>query len=118
MCFAPSVCSKHLTGVGHQEAPARVCVLTGDKHGVLHQLPFDSLPIHSRGHNAELVDVLRVHEYQYVQHLQDTAKAATVSEEGLVRFDTDTVMSAQSWAAALAQSPFLSWLRPELCARR
>ena len=49
---------------------------------------------------AKIVDILRVHEYRYIKHLQDSCKSVD-PELNLGRYDRDSSISGESWNAAM-----------------
>ncbi|MGE4373643.1 MAG: histone deacetylase family protein [Xanthobacter sp.] len=82
---------KHLTPEGHPERPDRLRVL--DR--ILEQEKF-SLLARDLAPMGEREDIIRVHPADFVD-----AMGAATPAEGIVRIDSDTIMSPGSWNAAL-----------------
>lgn len=70
----PPFCLEHLAP-GHQENSDRLLVLCGP-HGVLHRPQFENLKwAQGEVKPAVIADILRVHDYEYVKHLQSLCDA-------------------------------------------
>jgi acetoin utilization deacetylase AcuC-like enzyme len=74
-------------------------VLCDEERGVFRQTRFAPYLEFQKAPRAALGDVLRVHEWAYVNHVIAAAKALPASE--LRELDGDTTISAGSWEAAL-----------------
>ena len=107
LVFFPPECTTHGSRtLGHQESPARLDVLCGER-GVLRELEEEGVVVFEDGEtrwDVEISDVLRVHDWAYVKHVsqfyencRSRGKAAT---EGVYYLDSDTVLSGGSWTAA------------------
>lgn len=85
------VCIEHDTGLGHPERPDRMRAV---EKVLSHEL-FDSL-IREEAPLATVEDIELAHPHDYVEAIREAAPAS-----GLVHLDSDTVMSPESWEAAL-----------------
>lgn len=50
---------------------------------------------------AKLADILRVHDYRYIKNVMQKCKMLQESEDVLAKYDRDSMLSADSWQAAL-----------------
>jgi hypothetical protein len=92
--------------------PARTSRLPADAHafsvassyagsGILHSAEFSSLQWQSRANDARLGDVLRVHDWPYVQKLMTRCTAIPDSPSTIGQLDGDTAVSHRTFNAAL-----------------
>lgn len=81
--------------------PQRAELAPGADLGILHGAEFQGLQWDINSQRAALGDVLRVHEWSYVDLLQK-ASASCTGESKFGALDSDTIISAGSFRAALA----------------
>ncbi|KAJ1446745.1 hypothetical protein M885DRAFT_472444 [Pelagophyceae sp. CCMP2097] len=115
-------CFDHDTGESHQENARRLDVLVGPDRGVLRNLA--EVDVEECAAKAALADVLRVHDHDYVAHLQASCAAAARTAGGelpggpyaaaghlaqashkggrRMHLDSDTRLSPASFDAALS----------------
>ncbi|RME99134.1 MAG: histone deacetylase family protein [Alphaproteobacteria bacterium] len=85
------VCIEHDTGPGHPERPDRLRAIGR----VMEHEIFDDL-VRAQAPLADIEDIALAHPGSYIDAIREA-----VPEEGLVRVDSDTVLSPKSWDAAL-----------------
>jgi len=78
-------------------------VLTNTFNGSLRQEEFRVVKLVEELQPAKLGEIFRVHDYNYLMKVIETAKAVEehFGDGKIVRFDRDTVLSAQTWKASL-----------------
>ncbi|CAM9429001.1 unnamed protein product, partial [Chrysoparadoxa australica] len=79
----------------------RLKVIYGEGCGVLRSKEFEDLEWNSEPNRAQLADVLRVHEYSYVEHLQKLCRSIEDTPFSLKHLDGDTAVSHSSFEAAM-----------------
>jgi acetoin utilization deacetylase AcuC-like enzyme len=85
------ICLAHDMGAGHPERPDRLRAV----HRALADPRFDPL-VREQAPIAELAALQRAHPTDYLEALQEAVPA-----QGLVRLDSDTLLSPHSWDAVL-----------------
>lgn len=102
--ICPHSCFLHNTGKCHQECITRLEVLCG-LNGVLRRPEFHN--VHWIEGNdvppAELSDILRVHDVDYIMHLQEKANEARMKNESIY-LDADTIISPYSYESSVNAS--------------
>ena len=71
------------------------------EQGILRSAEFTALQWEEECTAAPLADVLRVHDWNYIKHLQAKCNAIPAQEAAIGRLDMDTAISHASFAAAL-----------------
>lgn len=82
---------KHQTGHNHPESPDRLYAILS----LLEKSPFMAIP-QIEAMEAELRWIRRVHDPRYLERLEDS-----IPDYGQIFLDNDTVLSPNSWSAAL-----------------
>ncbi|MEX6508286.1 histone deacetylase family protein [Jiella sp. M17.18] len=86
-----SIFAEHLTGPGHPERPERIqAVMAALEDEAFHLLDRCEAP------EGSLESIYRCHPEHYVRRL-----ATAVPEDGIIRLDSDTILSPKSFTAAL-----------------
>lgn len=80
LLLRPPECQLHHTSDLHQEKAARLDVLCGEQ-GILRTAAFASLVDTDQARPATMADILRVHEWSYIQHLQSKIKALEIQQQ-------------------------------------
>ncbi|KAK9865158.1 hypothetical protein WJX84_010261 [Apatococcus fuscideae] len=103
-CLQHHTCPEPLTRATPDVPPEnvqRLLVLTDPEQGILRSAEFASLQWEDQCPPAPLADVLRVHDWSYIRHLQAKCGAIPDLPESVGRLDMDTAISNASFSTAL-----------------
>ncbi|KAK9846133.1 hypothetical protein WJX84_008602 [Apatococcus fuscideae] len=110
LIIAPHACHQHHTcpepiSRATRDCPPensqRLTVLAHPEQGILRSAEFKALQWEEECTAAPLADVLRVHDWNYVKHLQAKCNAIPAKAAAIGRLDMDTAISHASFATAL-----------------
>jgi acetoin utilization deacetylase AcuC-like enzyme/ankyrin repeat protein len=103
------LCSQHLTCPpitrNAMEPPPenvrRLSVLLDEQTGILRSAEFDSAKWEGECRRASMADVLKVHEYKYVENISQVCSEIPDHRNAIAHLDSDTGLSRWSFEAAM-----------------
>jgi len=103
------LCSQHLTCPpitrSAMEPPPenvrRLSVLLDEQTGILRSAEFDSAKWEGECRRAAMADVLKVHEYKYVENISQVCSEIPDHQNAIAHLDSDTGISRWSFEAAM-----------------
>jgi len=106
------LCSQHLTcppiSRNSTEPPPenvrRLSVLLDDEVGILRGAEFDGCKWEGESRRAAMADVLKVHEYKYIETISQICSEIPDHPNAIAHLDTDTGMSRWSFESAMRAS--------------
>mmetsp|Transcript_9501 Transcript_9501/g.21229 ORF Transcript_9501/g.21229 Transcript_9501/m.21229 type:complete len:1072 (+) Transcript_9501:138-3353(+) len=112
MLICHELCSRHMScppidrsgGPSSDPPPEnirRLRVLLNDETGILRSSEFSALSWESEARRASIADVMKVHEYNYVESISQACASLPDHPSAIANLDADTAISRWSFEAAM-----------------